>query len=70
MTRKLANLDALISKIAARQHGVVCTSQLIRSGIAEHAIRSRVAGHRLHRVHQGVCAVGHLALSPSTGVPR
>lgn len=63
MTRKLANADALIAEMASRQHGVVCTSQLIECGVAEHAIRSRVTGRRLHRVHQGVYAVGHSALS-------
>jgi very-short-patch-repair endonuclease len=68
MTRKVANPDALISEIAARQHGVVCRAQLIKSGVADHVIQTRVARGRLHRVHQGVFAVGHPALSAEGGL--
>jgi very-short-patch-repair endonuclease len=37
--------------------------QLIALGLGEDAIDARVSGGRLHRVHQGVYAVGHTALS-------
>jgi hypothetical protein len=51
--------------MAARQHGVISTGQLRRLGISEDATRARVRLGRLHRVHRGVYAVGHPALSPA-----
>jgi predicted transcriptional regulator of viral defense system len=55
--------DRLIVELAERQHGVVGRHQLIAMGIGREAIRRRVDAHRLHRVHKGVYAVGHLLLS-------
>ena len=49
--------------IAARQHGVATISQLRRDGLSEDAVLERVRTGRLHRVHRGVYAVGHPALS-------
>ncbi|MET0305634.1 MAG: DUF559 domain-containing protein [Solirubrobacterales bacterium] len=63
MGRKVAKADALIAKIAARQHGVVAVGQLYGLGLGERAARVRVNAGRLHRVHRGVYAVGHPALS-------
>ncbi|MCC6418244.1 MAG: type IV toxin-antitoxin system AbiEi family antitoxin domain-containing protein [Gemmataceae bacterium] len=48
--------------VAARQHGVVTTSQLAGIGIGEDSIRRRVAAGGLHRLHRGVYAVGHPAV--------
>ena len=61
MPRKLANkrLDVSIAKIAARQHGVITTSQLEAAGVLSSGISDRVRAGRLHRVHRGVYAVGH-----------
>lgn len=52
-----------MARLAARQHGVVSHSQLVRLGYSGAAIgRAEVAG-RLHRVHRGVYSVGHRRLS-------
>jgi very-short-patch-repair endonuclease len=64
MHRKVAKVDLRLAKIANRQHGVVSVHQLRRSGLSEEAIKTRVAAGRLHRLHRGVYAVGHLALPP------
>jgi very-short-patch-repair endonuclease len=55
--------DELIARIAERQHGVVHVRQLDDAGVSRDAVRRRVEGGRLHRLHQGVYAVGHLAIS-------
>jgi Transcriptional regulator, AbiEi antitoxin/Protein of unknown function (DUF559) len=60
------SLDGAIAALAARQHGVVTRSQLRDLGLSDRAISKRVAAGRLHRVHQGVFAVGHRRL-PSFG---
>lgn len=54
---------ARAARIASRQHGRVAWRQLVGEGIDRHTIeRWRVDG-RLHAVHVGVYAVGHLAPS-------
>lgn len=63
MNGKVATPDALIADLAKRQHGVVSVAQLRRCGVSDDAIRARVLAGRLHRVHQGVYAVGHAGLS-------
>lgn len=55
--------EAVIARIAARQHGVITRAQLIAIGLLPSGISDRVAAGRLHRVHRGVYAVGH----PSIG---
>ena len=54
----------MIADLAARQFGVVSRTQLIAAGIGPGAIDTRLRGHRLHRLHRGVYAVGHVALVP------
>jgi predicted transcriptional regulator of viral defense system len=51
--------DALISEIAARQHGSIAHRQLRGLGLGDDAIHYRVRAGRLHVVHRGVYAVGH-----------
>lgn len=52
-----------VAALAARQHGVVTNRQLRALGFS-HATVSRLAARGLlHRVHRGVYAVGHPALS-------
>lgn len=64
MGGKVARPDLRIAEIAGKQRGVVSIDQLCRFGLSEKAIARRVAGGLLHRVHRGVYAVGHSALSP------
>jgi very-short-patch-repair endonuclease len=52
------SIDRAIVAIAARQHGVISLAQLLALGLSERAIHARVAAGRLHRIHQGVYAVG------------
>jgi very-short-patch-repair endonuclease len=59
MDRKGDKPDARVAELAARQHGVVSTQQLLDVGLTESAIGGRVRRGTLHRLHQGVYAVGH-----------
>lgn len=52
-----------IAAYAARQGGVVARFQLRREGLDDDAIACRLASGTLHRVHPGVYAVGHPALT-------
>jgi hypothetical protein len=56
--RGKGELDRLIVALAARQHGVVGLWQLVELGLSAAGVRTRVAAGRLHRIHQGVYAVG------------
>ncbi len=56
-------LERAIAELATAQHGVVALSQLEQLGLGARAVRFRVATGRLHRVHPGVFAVGHVHLS-------
>jgi very-short-patch-repair endonuclease len=51
--------DVLVAELAARQHGVVSTAELLACGLDHDAISVRVANGRLHPLHRGVYAVGH-----------
>ena len=57
-------IDGLIAALAERQHGVVAVWQLLELGLGRGAIHHRVSMGRLHRIHQGVYAVGHRKLTP------
>lgn len=63
MRDKRAKGDLVIARIAARQHGVVSSSQLASVGLGREAVRRRASLGRLHRLHRGVYAVGHTKLS-------
>lgn len=52
-----------ISDIASRQHGVISAAQLAACGLSVDQRKRLVAAQRLHRLHRGVYAVGHLALT-------
>jgi very-short-patch-repair endonuclease len=57
------SLDVLLARLATRQSGVVSRKQLAALGFERNEIGWRVTSGRLIRVHQGVYAVGHAALS-------
>ncbi len=63
MEDKLDTLDLRIDEIAARQHGVITSRQLETLGLGRRGVSKRANRGRLHRVHHGVYAVGHSALS-------
>jgi predicted transcriptional regulator of viral defense system len=63
MRGKPANPDPEVADLAASQHGVVTTAQLVAAGIDRAGIRRRVSAGRLHGLHRGVYAVGHSAIS-------
>jgi very-short-patch-repair endonuclease len=56
-------LDAAVAEIAMRQHGVVARRQLLDLGLGKRAIEHRLSSGRLHRLHNGVYAVGHRRVS-------
>jgi very-short-patch-repair endonuclease len=57
------NLDREMARLAGRQHGVVGRWQLEGLGFTEQMIRTRMAHGGLNRLHRGVYAVGHRALT-------
>jgi predicted transcriptional regulator of viral defense system len=63
MGHKSDTPDSRVGEIAQRQHGVVTLRQLEEAGLTRYAVAKRTKGGRLHRVHQGVYAVGHRGLS-------
>jgi len=63
MGSKAARIDQVAARIAANQHGVVSTAQLLAIGLTTSMIRRRVQGGRLHSVYRGVYAVGHTLVS-------
>jgi predicted transcriptional regulator of viral defense system len=65
MRHKGANVEVEIAAIAKRQHGVVSVRQLLEAGLSRNGVARRVRLGRLHRVHQGVYAVGHIGISPA-----
>ena len=63
MEDKVDTLDLRIDEIAAHQHGVITLRQLEALGLGRRGAAKRTKTGRLHRVHQGVYAVGHRGLS-------
>jgi putative AbiEi antitoxin of type IV toxin-antitoxin system/uncharacterized protein DUF559 len=53
-----------IARLAEPQHGVLTRGQLLGAGLDPNAIEYRLKIGRLHRVHQGVYAAGHVSPSP------
>ncbi len=59
----IASPDSAIAALARVQHGVVARRQLLALGLGSGAVRHRIAAGRLHRLHPGVYAVGHRAVT-------
>lgn len=53
----------VLARIAARQHGVVSRPQVLALGVDADFIDRSLRLGRLHRVHRGVYAVGHLSMT-------
>ena len=51
-----------MAQLAASQHAVVSRRQLLEIGLSKDEIWHRVKVGRLHRIHAGVYAVGHMLL--------
>jgi hypothetical protein len=62
-SKRKAPPDLALARVAARQHGLITLAQLEALGLTRSAVANRVVAGRLHRVHRGVYAVGHCALS-------
>jgi very-short-patch-repair endonuclease len=56
-----ADVDFAVAAIAGRQYGVVTRAQLVAIGLGRGAIERRLRSGRLHPLHHGVYAVGHVA---------
>lgn len=52
-----------LADLAGRQHGVVLTQQLERLGYSRDSVSDAARSGRLHRLHRGVYAVGHMNLT-------
>lgn len=63
MSDKVDSREMSLAMMAARQHGVVSSRQLVALGFDRDAVLYRCRVGRLHRVHRGVYAVGHPGLS-------
>ena len=51
-----------VSELAGRQWGVVTRAQLLSLGLSTSVVDAWVRRGRIHRVHQGIYALGHTAL--------
>jgi hypothetical protein len=62
--KRLPPAHHALAALAKRQHGVVSIRQLTGPlGYSRRSVSRAVAAGRLHRLHQGVFAVGHTAIS-------
>jgi predicted transcriptional regulator of viral defense system len=52
-----------LAELAGKQSGVVSRVQLESLGVSDSALSRWVQAQRLHRIHRGVYALGHSALS-------
>jgi hypothetical protein len=61
--RDVVHADAVIAALAGEQHGVVSYRQLTLAGLTRRQIERRLQSGHLLRMHRGVYAVGHAAVS-------
>ncbi len=55
--------DRNVAKVAAAQHGIVTSVQLLAAGLSRQGVQRRAEKGALHRVYRGVYRVGHQAPS-------
>jgi hypothetical protein len=55
--------DVRVAELAAEEWGVLSTDELRACGLTDHEVKCRGRTGRLHRIHQGVYAVGHRAIT-------
>lgn len=55
--------DEKVAEVARRQHGAISSQQLHEAGLSRDAVLERRRAGRLHALHRGVYAVGHVAPS-------
>lgn len=55
--------ERAVAALAERQYGVVSRAQLLELGVGPSSIGRRLAHRRLHRLHNGVYALGHRTLT-------
>jgi hypothetical protein len=58
-----ASLFGAVAAVAGGTHGIVAHRQLIAFGVSSSTVQRWVESGRLHRLHLGVYAVGHTALT-------
>jgi hypothetical protein len=58
-----AEYDRVVAWVAGRQHGVVARWQMVELGMTEQMVKTRLRRGSLHRLHQGVFASGHRAIT-------
>jgi predicted transcriptional regulator of viral defense system len=61
--RDKLQIQRAVADLAGAQHGVVAARQLVELGWSREAISRMVRSGRLHRIHRGVYAVGHAAIT-------
>lgn len=61
--RKESAPELVVATTAGRQHGAISIDQLRQAGLSNAGVTRRVRSGRLHRLHRGVYAVGHVAPS-------
>jgi very-short-patch-repair endonuclease/predicted transcriptional regulator of viral defense system len=63
MRGSFVNRWAEAAEIAGRQHGVVTLAQVVALGAGDDAVHHAARNGRLHRLHRGVYAVGHVPIT-------
>src|SRR4051794_36411229 len=67
MDHQATTVQAVLARLASRQHDVVTRAQLLDAGVTTQEIRDRVRSGALLREHRGVYRVGHRAPSVKAG---
>jgi very-short-patch-repair endonuclease len=62
----MSDLDRRLAVVAARQHRLITTADVVRAGGAQHHVDTRVAGGRWHRLDRGVFMISGTSLDWST----